>query len=253
MLTALERWLLAIPLAGGAVFGRLLFLVPTSFATETGYLGDDPFVGRLAGAATFGYAIALFMGIREGRWAPLRAVVVATLTFNAVSLLACAVEILRGRALPVVYLIGATSLVITAITWWILSRRGATPEGPRDVATYVVALAGLGAIAAAAFGIAPQFPAVTAPALGYHGSDAFLYRQAGAATFGYAVMGIWELRSLRWEEMRLPTVMALVFNGLSFIACALELGAVTLGVALIAPASLLFTVGSAVALVRRGR
>lgn len=253
MLTALERWLLAIPLAGGAVFGLLPFLIPTTFATVTGYVGDDPYVARLAGAATFGYAVALFLGIRDGRWASLRAVVVATLTFNVVSIVACVIEIAAGRAQPVVYLIGVTSVVITAITLTALGRHGATPAGPRDVAGYVVALAVLATIAAATFGVTPQLPKLTGPLGGYHGTDEFLYRQAGAATFGYAVMGIWELRSLRWEELRLPTVMALVFNVLAFVASLLELGALTVSVALVAPASLLFTVGTAVALVRRGR
>jgi hypothetical protein len=253
MLSAAERWSLAIPLAGGAVFGALTFLIPTAFGQAVGYSGNDPYVGRLAGAAALGYPVALLMGMREGAWPSLRAVVVATLTFNVVSLIACAIEIVAGRAQPIVYLIAGASLLITAVTWTLLRRHGARPQGPRDVATYVVALAVLGTIASATFGITPQFPSITAPLGGYHGTDEFVYRQAGAATAGYAVMGIWELRSLRWAELRLPTAMALVFNGLAFVASLLELGAVTLGVALVAPASLLFTVGTLVALVRRGR
>lgn len=252
-LSTAERWSLAVPLAGGTVFGLLPLLIPTAFAQAVGYAGNDPYVGRLAGAAALGYPVALFLGIRDGAWAPLRAVVVATLTFNLVSLIACAIEILAGRAQPVVYLIAVASILITAITGRLLQRHGARPQGPRDVATYVVGLAVLGTIAAATFGLTPQFPGISAPLLGYDGTDEFMYRQAGAATAGYAVMGIWELRSLRWVEIRLPTVMALVFNGLAFVASLLELGAITVGVALVAPASLLFTVGTALALMRRGR
>jgi hypothetical protein len=252
-LSSLERWLLAIPLAGGFVFGAIPFIAPTAFGKITGYAGDDPYIGRLAGAASFGYAAALLVGIRDGAWRPLRAVVVATLTFNLVSIVACLIEILLGRAQPVVYLILAASIVIGAITLWLLARRGQAPEGPRDVATWVVALTGVATLAAAFFGIAPQFPAQIAPLGGYRGTDEFLYRQAGAATLGYATMGIWELRSLRWEEMRLPALMALVFNGLAFVASVLELGTLTLGVALIGPAALVFALGFAVALVRRGR
>ena len=54
--------------------------------------------------------------------------------------------------------------------------------------------------------------------MGYRGTDEYVYRLAGAACFGYAVMGIQELRSLHWYDMRLPNVMALVFNGLAFLA-----------------------------------
>src|SRR5262249_1031197 len=105
-LTPWQRWALVVPLAGGAGFGLLPLLVPVQIATATGYSGDDPFVGRLAGAATFGYAVALALGIREGRWPALRAVVVATLTFNIISLIACAIEIGADRATAVVFLIG---------------------------------------------------------------------------------------------------------------------------------------------------
>lgn len=253
-LSGAERALLLIPLAGGAVFGLLPFLVPTQFATATGYVGDDPYIARLAGSATFGYAIALAVGIRSGRWDALRNVVVAVLAFNVVSLGACFFEIALGRAQPVVYLIAVTSALIIGITWSILRRHGATPQGPRDVATWVVGLLVLATVAATAFGVFPQFPKFVADLGGYNGTDKFLYRQAGAATFGYAAMGLFELRSLRWEEMRLPSVMALVFNALAFIASAVELASrVTLLAALVAPASLVFTVGIALALVRRGR
>jgi len=254
-LTTLERWLLAVPLAGGTFFGLFPFVLPVQFATVFGYTGNDPFVARLAGAATLGYAVALFMGIRSGGWAPLRAVVAATLTFNLVSLLASVIELAAGRAQPVVYLIFVTDIAIVLITGSLLRRHGATPQGPGDTAQWVAILTVLGAIAAATFGLTPQFPSISGPLAGYHGTDEFLYREAGAATAGYAVMGIWELRSRRWEEMRLPHVMGLVFNGLAFVASVVEIlvGALTIGVALIAPASGAFAVGIAVALARRGR
>ena len=254
-LSATERWLLALPLAGGLFFGLFPFLLPVQFATTFGYTGNDPFVARLAGAATSGYALALWMGIRDGRWAPLRAIVVATLTFNLISLLACTIEMAADRATPVVYLIFFTDIAINLICWTILVRHGATPQGPRDVAQWVVILTVLGAIAAATFGLTPQFPKISGPLTGYHGTDEFLYREAGAATAGYALMGIWELRSGRWEEMRLAHAMGLVFNGFAFIACLTEIvtGAITIGVALIAPASAAFTLGIGVAIARKGR
>src|SRR5262249_48299911 len=135
------------------------------------------------------------------------------------------------------------------------ARHGATPQGPRDVAQWTVVLLAIATVAAATFGITPQLPAISAPLAGYHGTDEFLYRNAGAASAGYALMGIWELRSLRWEEMRLPSAMALVFNGFAFIASVTELvtGGLTIGVALILPASGAFALAIAVSIARSGR
>jgi hypothetical protein len=112
----------------------------------------------------------------------------------------------------------------------------------------------LAMIAATVFGILPLFPAFLAATFGYAGTDAFVFREAGAATLGYAVMGVAELRALRWSDLRLPTAMALVFNGLSFVASVIEIltRGVTLLDALVAPASALFTILFAIALARRG-
>src|SRR5579884_1731585 len=119
-LSGLERWLLVVPLAGGLVFGLFPLLFPAAFAALTGFAGHDPFMYRLAGAATFGYAVALIGGIRQGTWAAVRLVVIAVLTFNLGSLYACGAELLspstQGGARPVVYLILATSIAIVAIT-----------------------------------------------------------------------------------------------------------------------------------------
>ena len=91
--------------------------------------------------------------------------------------------------------------------------------------------------------------------MGYRGTDEYVYRLAGAACFGYAVIGIQELRSLHWDDMRLPNVMALVFNGLAFLASAFEIlaGRTTLLAILVALAAGSFTVAISVVIARRGR
>jgi hypothetical protein len=68
-------------------------------------------------------------------------------------------------------------------------------------------------------------------------------------------MGIQELRPLHWDDMRLPNVMALVFNGLAFLASVFELlaGRGTLLVYLVALAAGFFTVAIAAIIIRRGR
>ncbi len=248
-LSTLERWLLVIPLAGGLVFGLFPLLVPALFAMLTGYIGNDPYIYRLAGAATFGYAVALIMGIRQGSWMAVRLVVIAVLTFNMASLYACASELISpstaSGARPVVYLILATSIIIVATTGWMLyhHRNDARPRA--DIASWVVRFIVIATILALIFGLTPLFYPQLNHLLGFKVTDLFLYRQAGASTLGYAVTGIFELRSRSWLEIRLPNLMAGVFNGLSFLASllTLALGETVLLPVLVAVASLMVTIG----------
>jgi hypothetical protein len=82
-----------------------------------------------------------------------------------------------------------------------------------------------------------------------------VYRLAGVACFGYAIMGVMELRSGHWDDMRLPSIMALVFNGLAAIAAVSEIitGRATLLAVVVALAAGFFTVAIAAILVRSGR
>ncbi|HEY3218281.1 MAG TPA: hypothetical protein VGK15_04250, partial [Candidatus Limnocylindria bacterium] len=156
VVTRTERLVLLVPLAGGTVFGILPYAAQSLFAQVFGYSGDDAYLYRLAGAATFGYAIALALGLRHGAWGPLRAVVAATLTFNLASIAVCLVEIARGRAQPVVYVILLTSIFIAATTAWLLQRHSGT-TGVRDVGTWLAWVLALATAAATVFGIAPIF------------------------------------------------------------------------------------------------
>ena len=130
-LTQLERILLIVPLLGGTVFGLLPFILGGGFGSILGYAGNDPFIYRLAGAATFGYAVALFMGIRAGDWLSVRPVVVATLVFNLGSLYACLLYAAGGGQNVVTYLILVTSILISAICAWLLFSHGSAPLGCR--------------------------------------------------------------------------------------------------------------------------
>ena len=123
------------------------------------------------------------------------------------------------------------------------------------MATWVVVVLALATVSAAVFGLGPQLPGPFAALMGYKGTDEFVYRLAGAACFGYAVMGVQELRSLHFDDLRLPSLMALVFNGLAFLASVFEMlaGRTTLLVYLVALAAGFFTLTIAAILVRRGR
>jgi len=68
------------------------------------------------------------------------------------------------------------------------------------------------------------------------------------------VMGIFELRSRNWQEIRCPIIMAAIFNGVSFLA---SLMSIALGQPLLLPvvvafASLAVTIASIIALRTNG-
>nr|HET6901873.1 hypothetical protein [Ktedonobacteraceae bacterium] len=257
-LSGLERWLLVVPLAGGLIFGLFPLLAPGAFAAFTAYSGNDPFIDRLAGAATFGYAVALILGIRQGTWAAVRLVVIAVLTFNLASLYACGFELISpstaGGARPVVYLILVTSIVIVAITGAMLYRHRADARPARDIASWVGTFIVVATILALIFGLTPLFYPQLTHLFGFKVTDVFLYRQAGASTLGYALMGIFELRSRNWLEIRFPSVMAAVFNGLAFLVSlyTLIVGESLVLPALVGVASLAVTVTALLVMRTRG-
>ena len=253
--------LLVLLILAGLFFGLAPLLAPKQFADITGFAGQDLFLYRLAGAATLGYGVALLVGYRA-TWPELRIVVASTLVFNLGSLFAGAIAIAQGGAPWIVYVISLASILFVAGTALLLARPPvATGEpvrstGPRDTATWIVALFAIGTLASLVFGLGPlilggQF----GKQLGYPGLDDFIYRQAGAATFGAAVGGALALMSQHWREIRLPAVAALTFNAASVFAALTEIaGGSPQPVAyVILAAAALVTVGMALALQRDGR
>ena len=120
-------WLLI--LAGG-FFGLAATIAPATFAELTGFKGTDVFTYRLAGAATFAYAIGLVAGTRAS-WVELRIPIASTLTFNAASIAACLIALVTGGAQPIVLVILLASVVFTAGTWQLLrqgARRARAPD-----------------------------------------------------------------------------------------------------------------------------
>jgi hypothetical protein len=257
-LTTLERWLIVLLLAAAVVFGLLPLLLPEQFATFSGFPGNDPFIYRLAGAATFGYAVGLSLGLRQGTWAAVKLAVIAVLTFNLASLYACGAEIIHpntiGGTRPVVYLIFATSIGFVALTATLLYRHRHDAKMMPNIASWIVPFIVLGIILSATFGLVPLLYPQFNQHFGFKVTDIFLYGQAGAATLGYAVMGLFVLLSRNWQEIRNPVVMGAIFNGLAFLAslATIALGESLLLPVLIAVASLLVTVVSIIALRTNG-
>ena len=255
-LTTLERLLLLLPTAGGLVFGILPLLLGGAFGAALGYPGNDSFVYRLAGAATLGYAVALILGLRQGDWAPLRIVIIGTLTFNLASIYACVVHLMAGDTYLFVYLIFGTSIAITGITLWLLNRHASEAQTGADVSAWYIRFLVLGAVLSGAFGLLPLLiPVLGAMLTGFQGTDVFLIRQGGAASLGYAAMSIVGIRSGKWKEIRLPLIMALVFNGFSFLASVIALfgGEPVLISVVIGAASLFVTTVGAIAYRRNGK
>jgi len=244
-----------VPLVGSFALGFPLYVFPRQFAQIAGLAGDDTFIYELGGAAMLGYVVALAVGVRASVWPPMRFVVLATYIFVAVTFVAGFVAFASNQISGFVVTVSIWAVLVAwALAQILVARRGAV-AGPRDVARWVVAVLGLATISAAVFGLGPQLSGPFASLMGYRGTDEVIYRLAGAACFGYAVMGVQELRSLHWDDMRLPNVMALVFNGLAFLASIFEIlaGRATLLVYLIALAAGVFTLAVAAILVRHGR
>ena len=162
--------------------------------------------------------MALLVGLRAP-WPQFRIIIASTAVFNAASIAACVVAIAQGGAQWLVYVILLASILFTAGTLFLL-RRPPVPlgdptraAGPPDLASWITALFAIGTAASLVFGMGPLIMGgAFGKALGYPGLDDFIYRQAGAATFGAAVGGVLALQSRHWREIWLAAVAALTFN-----------------------------------------
>jgi len=240
---------------GSLALGLPLYVFPRPFARYAGLAGDDSFIYELGGAAMIGYAVALALGVRNGAWSPIRFVILGAYVFVAIAFVAGFVSFASNQISGLVVIVSLWAVVSAwAVAQILVAHRGAV-AGSRDVATWVMVVLALATLSAAVFGLGPQAAGPFAALMGYKGTDDYMYRLAGAACFGYAVMGIQELRSLHWDDMRLPNVMAIVFNGLAFLASAFEIlaGRTTLLVVLVALAAGFFTIAIAAIIARRGR
>ena len=232
-----------------------MFVFPRPFAQFAGLSGDDTFIYELGGAAMLGYAVAIALGVRGRLWDPMRFVVLAMYAFAAFAFLAGFIGFASDRINGVVVLVSLWAVLVAYALAQILVAHRGVRASPRDVGGWVAVVLALATVAAAVFGLGPQVPGPFASVMGYKGTDEYVYRLAGAACFGYAAMGIQELRSLHWDDLRLPSVMAVVFNGLALLASIFDLlaGRGTTLVYLVALAAGFFTVAIAAILVRRGR
>jgi hypothetical protein len=252
-------WLLVLLIVASALFGLGPLLAPTQFAALFGFAGVDIFPYRETGSATFANAVGLALGYRAS-WAELRVPIAATAVFYLGLLIACVLAVAAGGAQPVVLVILLFSLIFAPACLYYLARPpdrpASTPAHDRPLAAWVNGLYVVGAAAALFFGVTTlALGASFGQALGYPGMDDFVYRQGGAATLGAGVGAVLVLLDRRWVTARVPTIMALAFNGPAFVAAVLEISTGTaqpVAYVILAAAGLV-TVGSALALYRGGR
>ena len=104
--------LFAIGVLASLVFGLGPLILGGGFGRALGFPGFDDFIYRQAGAATAGACVGGILVLLSRKWPEIRLAAVAALTFNLASAIAAVVEIARGQAEPVTYVIfGAASLV----------------------------------------------------------------------------------------------------------------------------------------------
>ena len=259
-LSGLEKVVLAVPMLAGLVIGLALLSAAQFFGRFVGYTAADAdiFIYWLAGAGTLGYGVAQALALRAGGWTALRLPMAAVVTFNLCSLFACEEEIRLGRASDhfFVYLILAASVLLIVISGWLLLRHRGAPRPAPDTAKWLTYFLIFGAVGALATGLlALLVPEQFHPLFGLPAQDVFIYRQLGAATVGYGVMGILQVRSRRFGELRLSLIMGALFNAL---ACLIGILALVTGKPPLLPITLvivpfILATGCVLGLVRKGK
>ena len=219
-----ERALLLAPALEGLVLGLLLYETPQAFARWAGGSGADALVGRLAGAATLGYAAALAYAVYRRTWTAARLPLMAALAFGVAALYACLVTVVLGKGSWPIGLILLLALVLSGSAGQMLWARRAAAPPAADVPPWLYWFVVGATLFSVPFGLVPLLvPGTFAQFFGLPGADLFVYRLGGAALLGYAVLGYFEVRSRAWAEIRSAAVMVVVFNGLGAIICALVL------------------------------
>jgi hypothetical protein len=211
------RALSAVQVLVGVPFGVLPLVAPQLAAAIVGYAAVEPFVYRLAGAAAIGYSVSAAFVLMGSAWYEQRIPLVATFVFNAAAVLAAVLTLAEGGSSWIVLfiLVAATGFALLS-AYWLRRDQGPVPPTSTPIAGTVRTVLALATLSAAVFGLGPLLAAAPfATAFGLAPRELFVYRLAGAATFGYAVAGILEIRDGRWEAIRIQVIAAVVFNALA--------------------------------------
>lgn len=217
----LFRVLLGVQVLATVVFGVIPLALPETFASVTGYSGDDPLVYRLAGAATSGYLIAAIVALAgRRRWTDLRIPLTATLTFTAAAAVGSIVTILGGDShwVALVVLVAGGAFAIIA-TYWLRRDEGSAASGGPGLDGPSRVILSLATLSAGVFGLLPLIvPLTFASLFGLAGTDGWIFRMAGSACLGYATAGLLELRAPSYRPIAVQNLAAIAFNAFAAVA-----------------------------------
>ncbi len=212
---------MAVQAAAALVFGLAPLLLTASYASALKFSGNDSLVYRLGGAATAGYFVApvLALAWRSG-WRQIRIPAIATLTFTIGAFIASTWELAAGATQPVIpFVVGAGAVFTLIAAGWL--RRDEAPDQAAGRALQAPArvVLGLATLSAGVFGLLPLLvPGPFATLFGLTGTDAWVFRLAGAGCLGYATAGIASLLAPGYRLMRIQNMAAITFNALGAIS-----------------------------------
>jgi len=99
-----------------------------------------------------------------------------------------------------------------------------SPEPDQARTLWFKALLVIQVVVAGLFGVIPFFgPQVAADAAGYTGAEPFIYRLAGAAALGYAVVAALTLARPAWFRFKIPAAATYVFNAAAVVGALITL------------------------------
>jgi hypothetical protein len=217
------RILLVVQVLVAGLFGLAPLVFPDTFAQLTGGAQSESVVARIAGAATFSYALMALVGLVRPRWAELRIPTIATFTFNLAAVAGALITLGEGDTRPIVFAVAVAATVFALLAgYWLYRNEGNDGDlGQRLEAGFRATLV-LGTSVAIFFGAAPLFMTrLFAEAVSLPTEDLFIYRMAGAAVLGFGVAGIFELLAGRWVPARVTVLGGVAFNALAAVSAAI--------------------------------
>jgi hypothetical protein len=207
-------------LIAAGFFGLVPLVAPVDFARAFGLSGDEPYLYRLAGAATIGYVAPALIGLWRGSWASLRIPIATTFLFNATAAAVSLVTIDEVGLQPLAVIVALAASAFAAISaYWLW--RGGWPDDADGKALepgFRLSLSVATVAATIVGGSQLLLPRAFADFFDVSATDLVIIRLAGAATLGFALAGLLSAVVNRWPAIRTQTIASIVANVAATIA-----------------------------------
>jgi preprotein translocase subunit Sec61beta len=216
------RFGLILQFCAAGFFGLAPLLAPVDYAHALGLSGDEPYLFRLAGAATLGYAVPAVLGLLRGSWVSLRIPMATTFVFNVSAAVAGLVTIDESGLQPLSVIVAVAGSAFAAIAGYWLWRGGAWDGAASQPLErgFRMTLAGATVAATIVGGSQLLLPRSFASVFGVSAADLIIIRLAGAATLGFAIAGLLSFYENHWPAVRIQTIASIVANIAAVIASA---------------------------------